>query len=31
MRKDARSEGEHWLAQAEEDLRWAKYLGEAGG
>ena len=31
MRNDAHHEGERWLAQAEEDLRWAKYLGETGG
>jgi HEPN domain-containing protein len=31
MRKDARSEGERWLAQAIEDLRWAKHLAESGG
>jgi HEPN domain-containing protein len=31
MRKDAHNEGERWLAQAVEDLRWAKYLAESGG
>jgi HEPN domain-containing protein len=31
MRKEAREEGERWLAQAIEDLRWAKYLAESGG
>ena len=31
MREEAHREGERWLAQAIEDLRWARYLAETGG
>jgi HEPN domain-containing protein len=31
MREDPFHEGERWLAQAEQDLHWAKHLVEAGG
>lgn len=31
MRKDAFSEGQRWLEQAKEDLRWARDLTERGG
>ena len=31
MRRSAREEGERWLDQAGEDLRWAKDLAERGG
>ena len=31
MRKDSLSEGQRWLDQAKEDLRWAAHLAEAGG
>lgn len=31
MRNDAYEEGQRWLAQAKEDLRWAKHLAEEGG
>jgi HEPN domain-containing protein len=31
MRSSARDEGLRWLAQAEEDLRWARDLAERGG
>ena len=28
MRNDTYEEGQRWLAQAKEDLRWAKHLAE---
>jgi len=31
MRRSAYEEGQRWLAQAVEDLRWTKYLAEGGG
>ena len=31
MRNDALEEGQRWLSQAAEDLRWAKHLAEEGG
>jgi len=31
MRKNPVEEGKRWLAQAEEDLKWAKDLAERGG
>jgi HEPN domain-containing protein len=31
MRNDAYEEGQRWLLQASEDLRWAKHLAEEGG
>jgi HEPN domain-containing protein len=31
MRKSALEEGERWLSQAAEDLKWAKHLAEQGG
>ena len=31
MRRSAYEEGQRWLAQAAEDLRWTKYLAEGGG
>jgi HEPN domain-containing protein len=31
MRKSARDEGQRWLAQAREDLKWARHLAEEGG
>jgi HEPN domain-containing protein len=31
MRRSPLEEGERWLAQAEEDLRWARHLAQAGG
>ena len=29
--KKSIEEAKRWLAQAEEDLKWAKYLAEGGG
>jgi len=31
MRRSAYEEGQRWLAQAAEDLRWAKLLAREGG
>jgi HEPN domain-containing protein len=31
MRRSPDEEGQRWLAQAAEDLRWTKYLAEEGG
>lgn len=31
MRREAAEEGERWIAQAEEDLKWARDLAERGG
>jgi HEPN domain-containing protein len=31
MRKSALKEGQRWLAQAAEDLRWASFLAQEGG
>lgn len=31
MRKSALEEGERWLSQAAEDLKWTKHLAEQGG
>lgn len=31
MRKNAREEGQRWLSQAVEDLRWANLLAQEGG
>jgi HEPN domain-containing protein len=31
MRKSPREEGQRWLSQANEDLKWAKHLAEEGG
>jgi HEPN domain-containing protein len=31
MRNNALEEGQRWLSQAAEDLRWAKHLAEEGG
>jgi len=31
MRNQALDEGKRWLAQAEEDLKWAKHLAQEGG
>lgn len=31
MRNSAREEGQRWLDQAQEDLKWARHLAEQGG
>jgi len=31
MRNNAHEEGQRWLSQAAEDLRWAKHLADEGG